>query len=196
MTEMVVIMLVSFAILLGRNVPIAVAIAGATFLCVVASGGDAGLIVANKMANGVDSFALLAIPFFVLPGILMGLAIMAVCFVFSMKGDLGKGERLKVVGETPGERMRCVAGLVWAGFSQAGLSLLLVVIVIGGILIGLCTPPVGSCLFIGCSVGKTSIARIAPTLIPFFVAMIGALMVITYWPAISLLVPGWFGLPK
>ena len=256
-----------------------------------------------------------------------------------MKGDLGKGERLQVVGETRGERVRCVAGLVLAGFSQAGLSLLLVVIVIGGILIGwftateaaaiavaysfylavvhykevrwkeipqillqtgittsivmlligassgmswllasqnipqavsgallglsdnpyvlllainvlllvvgtfmdmtpavliftpiflpvmqkigrlwelseaevaihfgiliianlcigLCTPPVGSCLFIGCSVGKTSIAKITPTLIPFFVAMIGALLVITYWPAISLMLPGWFGLPK
>ena len=452
MTEIVVIMLVSFAILLGMNVPIAVAIAGATFLCVVASGGDAGLIVANKMANGVDSFALLAIPFFVLsgllmgrggiahrlmnfaavlvgwlpgglayvntvtcmlfgsisgsaaaavssvggfmipemnakgykkefnvavtttaattgliippsnimivysvaagsvsvaalflagilPGVLMGLAIMAVCFMFSMKGDLGKGERLKVAGETRRERFRCVVGLGGDGFAQAALSLLLVVIVIGGILvgwftateaaaiavayslylavvhykevrwnelpqillqtgittsivmlligassgmswllasrnipqavseallglsenpyvlllainvlllvvgtfmdmtpavliftpiflpvmqklgklwqlseaevaihfgiliianlcIGLCTPPVGSCLFLGCSVGKTSIAKITPTLIPFFVAMIAALLVITYWPGLSLLLPGWFGLPK
>ena len=452
MTEIVVIMLVSFVILLGMDVPIAVAIAGATFLCVIAAGGDAAFIVANKLANGVDKFALLAIPFFVLsgllmghggiahrlmnfasvlvgwlpgglsyvntvtcmlfgsisgsaaaavssvggfmipemnekgypkefnvavtttaattgliippsnvmivysvaagsvsvaalflagilPGILVGLAIMSVCLMRTLQGKLGKGERLPVVGDTKGEQFRSVVGIVWGGFAQAALSLLLVVIVIGGILsgiftateaaaiavaysfylavvhyrevkigeipgillqagittaivmlligassgmswllasqnipqavsaglinmsdnplvlllvinilllivgtfmdmtpavliftpillpvmqkigqawglseaevaihfgiviianlcIGLCTPPVGSCLFIGCSVGKTTIAKITPTLIPFFLAMIGALLLITYWPAISLLVPGWFGLPK
>jgi tripartite ATP-independent transporter DctM subunit len=72
MNEIVVILVVSFAILLGLNVPIAVAIALATLLSVVAAGGDATYIVANKLANGVDSFALLAIPFFILSGYLMG----------------------------------------------------------------------------------------------------------------------------
>lgn len=452
MIEIVVILLVSFVILLVLDVPIAVAIAGATFLCVVAAGGDASFIVANKMANGVDSFALLAIPFFILsgllmgqggiahrlmnfasvlvgwlpgglayvntltcmlfgsisgsasaavssvgsfmipemdrkgypkefnvaltttaattgliippsnimivysmaagsvsvaalflagllPGVVMGLAIMAVCLIRTLQGKLGKGERLNLVGETRGERLASLMKILWIGFSQAALSLLLVVIVIGGILsgvftateaaaiavaysfylavvhykevklqqipgillkagittgivmlligassgmswllasqnipqavsdwllgisenpivlllainvlllivgtfmdmtpavliftpiflpvmqkigkmwelteseisvhfgiiiianlcIGLCTPPVGSCLFIGCSVGKISIARVTPTLIPFFAAMIGALLLITYWPALSLLVPGWFGLPR
>ena len=452
MIEIIVIMLLSFAILMALDVPIAVTIAGATFLCVVATGGDASFIVANKMANGIDSFTLLAIPFFVLsgllmgqggiahrlinfaavlvgwlpgglayvnavtcmlfgsisgsasaavssvgsfmipemnrkgypkefnvaltttaattgliippsnimivysmaagsvsvaalflagilPGIVMGLAIMGVCLIRTMQGMTGKGERLQVVGNTRGERFRSVMGLLWSGFSQAALSLLLVVIVIGGILsgiftateaaaiavaysfylavihykevklkempgillqagittsivmlligassgmswilasqnipqavsagllglsenpivlllainllllivgtfmdmtpavliftpiflpvmqkigmiwgltesevsihfgiiiianlcIGLCTPPVGSCLFIGCGVGRTTIAKVTPQLIPFFIAMIAALLLITYWPALTLLVPGWFGLPK
>jgi len=450
--EIIVIMLVSFVILMALDVPIAVTIAGATFLCVVATGGDASFIVANKMANGIDSFTLLAIPFFVLsgllmgqggiahrlinfaavlvgwlpgglayvnavtcmlfgsisgsasaavssvgsfmipemnrkgypkefnvaltttaattgliippsnimivysmaagsvsvaalflagilPGIVMGLAIMGVCLLRTMQGMTGKGERLQVVGNTRGERLRSVMALLWTGFSQAALSLLLVVIVIGGILsgiftateaaaiavaysfylavihykevklkempgillqagittsvvmlligassgmswilasqnipqavsaallglsenpivlllainllllvvgtfmdmtpavliftpiflpvmqkigliwgltesevsihfgiiiianlcIGLCTPPVGSCLFIGCGVGRTTIAKVTPQLIPFFIAMIAALLLITYWPALTLLVPGWFGLPK
>ncbi len=452
MIEIIVIMLVSFVILMALDVPIAVTIAGATFLCVVATGGDASFIVANKMANGIDSFTLLAIPFFVLsgllmgqggiahrlinfaavlvgwlpgglayvnavtcmlfgsisgsasaavssvgsfmipemnrkgypkefnvaltttaattgliippsnimivysmaagsvsvaalflagilPGIVMGLAIMGVCLLRTMQGMTGKGERLQVVGNTRGERLRSVMALLWTGFSQAALSLLLVVIVIGGILsgiftateaaaiavaysfylavihykevklkempgillqagittsvvmlligassgmswilasqnipqavsaallglsenpivlllainllllvvgtfmdmtpavliftpiflpvmqkigliwgltesevsihfgiiiianlcIGLCTPPVGSCLFIGCGVGRTTIAKVTPQLIPFFIAMIAALLLITYWPALTLLVPGWFGLPK
>ena len=452
MTTIIVIMVVSFLILLGLNVPIAVAIALATFLSVVATGVDASYIVANKLANGVDSFALLAIPFFILsgllmgrggiarrlmgfatvlvgwfpgglayvntltcilfgsvsgsaaaavssvggfmipemnrkgypkefnvaltttaattgliippsnimivysvaagsvsvaalflagvaPGLVVGLAIMAVCFLWSLRGCLGEGERLPIVGETLGQRALSVARIVWGGFAQAFLSLLLVIIVIGGILsgvftateaaaiavayafilavvyyrevklneipgiliqagvttaivmlligasagmswllasenipqtasrallnlsenpivlllainalllivgtfmdmtpavliftpiflpvmqrigqawglseaevavhfglviitnlcIGLCTPPVGSCLFIGCSVGKTTIARITPTLLPFFVAMVVALLLITYFPILALWLPSCFGLPK
>lgn len=55
--------------------------------------------------------------------------------------------------------------------------------------IGLCTPPVGACLFIGCGVGQTTIAKITKTMLPFFGAMIAALMVITYVPATSLWLP-------
>jgi tripartite ATP-independent transporter DctM subunit len=444
MTEIVVILVVSFAILLALNVPIAVAIALSTLLSIVAAGGDATYIVANKLANGIDSFALLAIPFFILsgvlmgrggiarrlmnlaavlvgwfpgglayvntltcmlfgsvsgsaaaavssvggfmlpemdrkgyprefsvaltttsattgliippsnimivysvaagsvsiaalflagilPGLLVGLAIMGVCLLRSMSGQLGAGDKLPIVGATRGARIVSAARILWRGLSQAFLSLLLVVVVIGGILsgictateaaaiavvyyrevklreipgillqtgvttaivmlligasagmswmlasenipqsatngllglsdnpfvllltinalllfvgmfmdmtpavliftpiflpimnrigalwqlteaevaihfgiviitnlcIGLCTPPVGSCLFIGCSVGNTSIARITPSLIPFVVAMVLALIVITFWPDLVLLVPGWFGQPR
>jgi tripartite ATP-independent transporter DctM subunit len=63
------------------------------------------------------------------------------------------------------------------------------IMMIANLCIGLCTPPVGTCLFIGCGVGKTSIAKVTPTLLPFFGAMIAALMVITYVPASSLWLP-------
>ena len=63
------------------------------------------------------------------------------------------------------------------------------IILIANLCIGLCTPPVGTCLFIGCGVGKTTIAKVTPTLLPFFGAMIAALMVITYVPATSLWLP-------
>ncbi len=59
--------------------------------------------------------------------------------------------------------------------------------------IGLCTPPVGSVLFLGCSIGKTTIADITKTLLPFFLAMIIVLMLITYIPALSLFLPKLFG---
>jgi tripartite ATP-independent transporter DctM subunit len=63
------------------------------------------------------------------------------------------------------------------------------IVIIANLCIGLCTPPVGTCLFLGCSVGKTTIARVIPSAIPFFVAMFIALMLITYWPWLSLALP-------
>ena len=63
------------------------------------------------------------------------------------------------------------------------------IMMIANLCIGLCTPPVGTCLFIGCGVGKTTIAKVTKTMLPFFVSMVAALMVITYVPAISLWLP-------
>ena len=70
----IIILLVSFVVLLAINTPIAIAIAVATVLTMVATMGfDAALTtVAQRMASGLDSFALLAVPFFILSGYLMG----------------------------------------------------------------------------------------------------------------------------
>jgi tripartite ATP-independent transporter DctM subunit len=431
LTEILVILVISFTLMLAMNVPIAVAIAMSTFLAILAAGGDPAYAVAMKMANGVDSFALLAIPFFifsgvlmgrggmasrlirfanalvgwfpgglayvntltcmlfgaisgsavatvssiggfmipemnrngynrefnvavtvtaattgmvippsnimivyavaagsvsiaamfiagVLPGILIGLCILAVCALIGLRRGYKAGEFVK-------------GREVMTSFMGAFLSLLLIVIVIGGILggiftateaaaiavaysfllsvvvyrevkitqmpeillqvgkitaivmlmvgassamswvlttqnipqtvsrvmlgisdnpmvimliinvlllvvgtfmdmtpavliftpiflpvveklgmhpvhfgimiianlcIGLCTPPVGACLFVGCSVGKTSIAEVTRPMLPFFFAMAVALMVITYVPQLSLWLPGFFELIK
>jgi tripartite ATP-independent transporter DctM subunit len=69
-------------------------------------------------------------------------------------------------------------------------------ILVANLCIGLCTPPVGTCLFLGCSVGKSTIARVSRAMIPFFIAMIVALMLITYWPDLSLWLPRRLGLIK
>jgi tripartite ATP-independent transporter DctM subunit len=63
------------------------------------------------------------------------------------------------------------------------------IVIIANLCIGLCTPPVGTCLFLGCSVGRTTIARVIPSAIPFFIAMLLALMAITYIPWLSLALP-------
>lgn len=67
------------------------------------------------------------------------------------------------------------------------------IIMVVNLSVGLCTPPVGSLLFIGCSVADISIVKVIRPLIPFFIAMIVALMLVTYIPAISLWLPGLFG---
>ena len=62
-------------------------------------------------------------------------------------------------------------------------------IMVANLCIGICTPPVGTCLFVGCGVGNTTIAKIIKHLIPFFIAMIAALMLVTYIPAVSMWLP-------
>ncbi len=59
--------------------------------------------------------------------------------------------------------------------------------------IGLCTPPVGSVLFVGCAIAKIRIADIVKPLLPLFVAMVIALLLVTYIPALSLWLPRVFG---
>lgn len=56
--------------------------------------------------------------------------------------------------------------------------------------LGLCTPPVGSCLFVGCAVGKLPMEKAVRTIWPFYIAIFIALMLITFVPAISLTLPG------
>ena len=62
-------------------------------------------------------------------------------------------------------------------------------IMIANLCIGICTPPVGTCLFVGCGVGNTTISKVIRSLLPFFAAMIVALMLVTYIPQLSLLIP-------
>lgn len=68
------------------------------------------------------------------------------------------------------------------------------IFMIANLCIGLCTPPVGTCLFIGCGVGNTTIANVVRPLIPIFVAMAIGLILITYVPGLSTWLPGIFGL--
>lgn len=58
--------------------------------------------------------------------------------------------------------------------------------------VGLCTPPVGSVLFIGCSVANLKIEKVVKPLLPLFIAMIVVLLLVTYIPELSLWLPGIF----
>ena len=55
--------------------------------------------------------------------------------------------------------------------------------------IGLCTPPVGSALFVGCAVGKIPIEEATRAMIPFYVTMIVVLLLITFVPQIVMFIP-------
>ncbi len=55
--------------------------------------------------------------------------------------------------------------------------------------IGLLTPPVGAVLFIGSAVGKTPMEKVVKATLPFYLCMLIALLLITFVPQISLLVP-------
>ena len=55
--------------------------------------------------------------------------------------------------------------------------------------IGLCTPPVGSTLFVGCAVGGISLEQASRSLLPFYVAMLVVLLLVTFVPELSLWLP-------
>ena len=63
------------------------------------------------------------------------------------------------------------------------------VIIVFNLCIGLCTPPVGTVLFIGCSLAKLSIGQLVKPLLPFFAAMVAALLAVSYFPGLSLWLP-------
>jgi tripartite ATP-independent transporter DctM subunit len=67
------------------------------------------------------------------------------------------------------------------------------IVMVLNLCIGICTPPVGSVLFVGCSVADISISKVIRPLMPLFIAMIIALIAVTFIPEISLWLPGVFG---
>ena len=60
--------------------------------------------------------------------------------------------------------------------------------------IGTITPPVGSVLFVGCSVSKLKVEEVIKKLLPYFGVIVVALLLITFVPAFSLWLPGILGL--
>lgn len=63
------------------------------------------------------------------------------------------------------------------------------VMMIFNLAVGLCTPPVGSALFVGCAIGKTPIERTAKNMLPLYFVMVAVLLLVTYIPDISLILP-------
>jgi len=68
------------------------------------------------------------------------------------------------------------------------------IVMVLNLCIGLCTPPVGSVLFVGVGVAKTTIQKVIRPLLPLFIAMIVALFLITYIPEITMWLPRLFDL--
>ncbi len=67
------------------------------------------------------------------------------------------------------------------------------IIMVLNLSIGLCTPPVGSVLFVGTGIAGTTITKVIKPLLPLFIAMIVALLLITYIPEIAMILPRLFG---
>ncbi|EBL5786947.1 TRAP transporter large permease subunit, partial [Salmonella enterica subsp. enterica serovar Montevideo] len=63
------------------------------------------------------------------------------------------------------------------------------IIMVFNLTIGLCTPPVGTILFVGCSIGKISIDKVVKPLLPMFLALFVVMAMICYFPQLSLLLP-------
>jgi TRAP-type C4-dicarboxylate transport system permease large subunit len=106
---------VLFLLLMSGGIPIAIAMAGSSLLYILASGNLPPFVVIHRMVSGIDSFPLLAVPFFILAGNLMNNAGItnriynyALALVGWLKGGLG---HVNVVGS-----------VVFAGMSGTAIA--------------------------------------------------------------------------
>ena len=105
----------SFFVFLAMGVPVAVALGGSSLIYVLASGSVPDFVVLHRMVNGIDSFPLLAIPFFILAGNLMnsaGITNRIFAFARAMVGWMRGGLGHVNVG----------ASVVFAGMSGAAVA--------------------------------------------------------------------------
>ncbi len=112
---LIAIMLVILFSLLIIGVPVGIALAGSSMVWVLMSGSVPDFVVIHRMVNGVDSFPLLAIPFFILAGNLMNSAgITNRIFAFAtacigwLRGGLG--------------HVNIIASVLFAGMSGAAVA--------------------------------------------------------------------------
>lgn len=68
------------------------------------------------------------------------------------------------------------------------------IVMITNLCIGLCTPPVGTCLYLGCGIAQTTVGKVIRHILPFYAAMIAVLMLLTYVPGLSTWLPEQLGL--
>ncbi|PHI21694.1 hypothetical protein CEQ90_01580 [Lewinellaceae bacterium SD302] len=66
------------------------------------------------------------------------------------------------------------------------------IIMVLNLCIGLCTPPVGTILFVGSGVAKISVTKVIKPLLPFLAAMVGVLFLLTFWEGLALWLPRLF----
>ncbi|MCX5840891.1 MAG: TRAP transporter large permease subunit, partial [Deltaproteobacteria bacterium] len=62
--------------------------------------------------------------------------------------------------------------------------------------LGLITPPVGTSLFVGCRIAKLPITAVVRPLIPLLGVEVVVLILVTYWPPLTLWLPRLFGFVK
>ncbi len=108
-------LLITFLVLMVIGVPVALAMAGASLLYVMLSGTVPDYVVIHRMVNGIDSFPLLAVPFFIMAGNLMNSAGItnriynfALALVGWMKGGLG--------------HVNIVGSVIFAGMSGTAIA--------------------------------------------------------------------------
>ena len=68
------------------------------------------------------------------------------------------------------------------------------IMIVFNLCIGNITPPVGNTLFVGCKVGNVKLEEVIKHMLPFYVAIIIVLLLVTFIPGMSMLIPNLCGL--
>ena len=69
-------------------------------------------------------------------------------------------------------------------------------ILVYNLCIGNITPPVGNTLFVAIKVGRTTLAKVMPYMLMYYVSILAGLVLVTYIPAVSMALPTMAGLIK
>src|SRR5258706_3824804 len=108
-------LLVSFLALMSSGLPVAIAMAGSALVYILISGDIPPFVVVHRMISGIDSFPLLAVPFFIFAGNLMNNAGItnriynfALSLVGWLKGGLG--------------HVNIIGSVIFAGMSGTALA--------------------------------------------------------------------------
>ncbi|MBR4990504.1 MAG: TRAP transporter large permease [Oscillospiraceae bacterium] len=67
-------------------------------------------------------------------------------------------------------------------------------ILVYNLCIGNITPPVGNTLFVGIKIGRTTLAKVMPYMLMYYVAIIAGLLLVTYIPSVTMILPQLTGL--
>ena len=144
------------------GVPICFALGIVSIGSLIASGMPL-IVTVQRMFTGGDSIALIAIPLFMLSGELM------------FRGGMSK--RLVDFADT------------LLGHFPSGLAMVSMTV---NLTIGMCTPPLGVCLFVSSSIAKISLKDQMRDLLPMLAVLIGVLLLVTYIPGLTLWLPSLF----
>src|SRR5204863_303885 len=108
----------------------------------------------------------------VMPGLLLGASLMLLCVVLAYRYGHPTGEAVPLK-----DALKITFDAMWGMIMLMNLG------------IGLCHPPVGATLFVGCAVGRVRMEDVMREIWPFYGVMFLVLMAVTYIPAISLWLP-------
>jgi len=155
--------------------------------------------IAQRMATGLYSFSLLAIPFFILARQIMnqgGIAQCLIAFAKAMVGAFPVGlAYVNIIGAmlfdaisgSAMDAVSAIGGTLGPRIEREGYEKSYSAAVnITSSTIGLCTPPVGSVLFVRIGIAGISLEKVLKPLVPLFIAMIVVLLLVTYIPELSL----------
>ena len=152
-----------FFLLMFLSVPVSISIGLATIATVLLSlpFDNAMFVSAQKMITALDSFALLALPFFILAGNIMNRGGIAMRLI---------NLALVLAGRLPGALAHCnvIANMLFGSISGSAVA---------------------AAAAVGCSVGKVRLTQVIPYMLPMYIAMIITLLLVTFIPKISLFLP-------
>ena len=203
-TAIVMVVLLVVMLAMGVSISISVGLSSAVAMLCMLPAQVSFVTSAQRLFAGANSFSLIAIPFFILAGNLMNnggiaerLVNVAKAIAGRMPGTLAQTNVIAGTFMDPTPAVLIFTPIFLPICKTFGMHAVQFGIMVSmNLCIGTITPPVGSILFTGCKVGHVRIEQVIKELLPYFFAILAALLLVTYIPAISMTLPTLAGLIK